>query len=376
MAQTRQLVIVQRDQFPKFALLAQAFADEPGVRLIWDRRLREQRCERASSSPEDRRRRDRRCDSSKTWSHNDHLLLGVAERVEPATAQSETIAISDASADGNARINEEIGLDIDVAVRTFAECFASAGLTRTIVHCRTGEVIFSQGDDADSVMFLLKGRVKLSVSGRREAIVGLVGPGEFFGEECLAGHSIRKRQATAITRSAVLVVGKAAMLRLLRTEPVLADRFVAHLISRTVRLEDDLMDQLMSSCEQRLARTLLILAGYGHRGRRKRIIPRTSQTTLAAIVGSTRSRINQFLRRFNTKGFVEMDGSLTIHRSLLTVVSPSVLRSLRNRADESAAVFSRVPSGSDRAAGDGATPKTARPRLVKASVTAGSRATR
>jgi CRP/FNR family cyclic AMP-dependent transcriptional regulator len=314
MAHVRQLVIVQRNQFPKFALLEQAFADEPGVRLIWDRRLREQRRECASSSSEDRRRRDRRSDRSKTWGCNDHLLLGGAERV-----------------DADARVNEEIGLDTEVRVRTVERWFESGG-PRTVVHCRSGEVIFSQGDDANSAMYLLKGTVKLSVSGRREAIVGVARSGDFFGEECLAGHSIRKRKATAMTRCTVLVVGKAAMLRLLRSERVLADRFMAHLLSRNVRVEDDLIDQFMSSCEQRLARALLILAGYGDRGRRKKIVPRTTQITLAEMVGSTRSRINGLMRKFETLGFVERNGSLTVHRSLLRVVSPSVRRSLRDRA--------------------------------------------
>ena len=355
MVNTRQLVIVQRNQFPKFALLAQAFADEPSVRLIWDRRLSEQRRECASSNSEDRRRRDRRCDGSKTWGDNDHLLLGVPERVESA-AQTATIALPDANTDADARVNEEIGLDIEVAVRTVEGCFGSAGL-RTTVHCRRGEVIFSQGDDADSMMYLLKGIVKLSVSGRREAVVGLVRSGDFFGEECLAGHSIRKRKATAITRCTVLVVGKAAMLRLLRTERVVADRFMAHLLSRNVRVEDDLIDQFMSSCEQRLARTLLILAGYGDRGRRKKIVPRTTQGTLAEIVGSTRSRINVIMQKFRTLGFVETDGSLRVHRSLLRVVSPCVRGSLRNRA-RSSPRSSDVTSGSDRAAGDGAPLKT------------------
>lgn len=202
-------------------------------------------------------------------------------------------------------------------------CLASAGRARTIVDCPEGEVIFSQGDDADSLMYVLKGLVKLSVSGRIEAVVGVLGSGNFFGEECLAGHAIRKRNAIAMTRSTVLVIGKAAMVGLLRTKPVLADHFMAHLLSRKVRVEDDLIDQLQSSSEQRLARTLLILAGYGHRETRKKIVPRISQTTLAGIVGCTRSRINYFLQKFKTLGFIEMDGSLTVHRSLLSVVSPS-----------------------------------------------------
>jgi CRP/FNR family cyclic AMP-dependent transcriptional regulator len=365
MAETPQLVIVRRNQFPKFALLAQAFADEPHVRLIWDRRLCDQRRKRASSSPEDRRCRDRRCDASKTWVHNDLLLLGVAERVESGTPQTEAIAIPNANADEYAPVNKEVRLDIEAAASTVEGCFASAGLARTTVDCRRGEVIFSEGDAADSIMYVLTGIVKLSVSGRREAVVGVLGSGEFFGEECLAGHSIRKRHATAMTRSTVLVIEKAEMVRLLRTEPVLADRFMVHLLSRNVRVEDDLTDQLVSSCEQRLARTLLILAGHGYRGTRKKIVPRTSQTTLAEIVGSTRSRINGFLQKFKTLGFIEMDGSLTVRRSLLSVVSPCLRSGLRDRA-RNLPRSSVVPAGSHRTAADAATPKTVGQPLVKA----------
>jgi CRP/FNR family cyclic AMP-dependent transcriptional regulator len=358
MADTRQLVIVRRNQFPKFALLAQAFADEPHVRLIWDRRLSEQRRERASSNPEDRRRRDRRCDPSKMWGHNDQVLLGVAERVESGTAQTDTIALPSADTDNYARVNDKVGLTIDGAVSTVEGCFASAGLARTTVECRRGEVIFSQGDAANSIMYVLTGIVKLSVSGRREAVVGVLESGQFFGEECLAGHSIRNRNATAMTRSTVLVIGKAAMVRLLRTDPVLADRFMVHLLSRNVRVEDDLTDQLLSSCEQRLARTLLILTGHGYRGTRKKSVPRTSQTTLAEIVGSTRSRINGFLQKFKTLGFIEMEGSVTVHRSLLRVVSPCLRSSLRHRGTNLPR-SSVVPSASHQTAADAAMPKTA-----------------
>ena len=217
--------------------------------------------------------------------------------------------------------------------------------------CRRGEVIFSQGDAADSVMYVLTGIVKLSVSGRREAVVGVFGSGEFFGEECLAGHSVRNRHATAMTRSTVLVIGKAAMVRLLRTERVLADQFLVQLLSRIVRVEDDLTDQLLSSCEQRLARTLLILADHGYRGTRKRIVPRTSQTTLAEIVGSTRSRINGFLQKFKTLGFIEMNGALKVHRSLLRVVSPCLRSSLGDRWT-SVPRSSIVPAGSHRTPGE------------------------
>jgi CRP/FNR family transcriptional regulator, cyclic AMP receptor protein len=370
MAETQRLVIVQRNQFPKFALLERAFADEPTVRLIWDRRWCEQRRERESSGSEDRRQRERRSDPSKSWSHTDHLLLGVPERVHSRSADTATIATPDARSE-DAGVSEAIGLDIGVAVGTVEAFFTSAAPTRTIVHCRRGEIIFSQGDDADGIVYVLKGRVKLSVPGRREVIVGLFGSGDFFGEECLDGHTTRQRQATAITRSTILVVGKASMLRLLRTEPLLTDRFMAHLLSRNARIEEDLIDQHLSSCEQRLARALLILAGYGHPGTRRKIFPRTSQTTLAEIVGSTRPRINQLLRKFKKLGFIEMDGSLTIHRSLLKVVLPSVRRSLRDRATKHQP-SSVVRSGLPRSAGDGAIPKTAEHRWAKTAGSSGS----
>jgi CRP/FNR family cyclic AMP-dependent transcriptional regulator len=157
----------------------------------------------------------------------------------------------------------------------------------------------------------------------------------------------------------VLVIGRSAMERLLRTEPALAQRFITYLLSRTVRIEDDLMDQLLSSCEQRLARRLLLLAGYGHRGTRKKIVPRTSQLTLAGIVGSTRPRINYFLQKFKTQGFVDMDGSLTVHRSLLSVVSPFLRGSLRN--------------SSSQLAGDRVMRRMAGRRVVKAAVSDSSR---
>jgi len=202
------------------------------------------------------------------------------------------------------------------------ECLASAGLTRTILTCREGDVICSQGDEADSLMYVLTGLVKVSVTRRREAVVGFFGSGDFFGDECLAGHTLRMRHATAMTPCTVLVIGKAAMVELLRTDPALAARFMALLLFRNVRVEDELIDRLQSSCEQRLARTLLILAGYGVRGTRKKIVPKMLQATLAEIVGTTRSRINSLLHKFKARGFIEMNGSLIVHRSLLSVISP------------------------------------------------------
>jgi CRP/FNR family transcriptional regulator, cyclic AMP receptor protein len=212
------------------------------------------------------------------------------------------------------------------------EPLASAGLVRRTVELSAGEVIFSHGDDADDIMYVLNGIVKLSVTGRREAVVAILQSGDFFGEECLAGHAIRQRDAMAITHCTALVIDKAAMVRMIHTEPDMADRFMAHLLSRNVRIEDDLIDQLQSSCEQRLARTLLILAGYGHPRTRKKVVPRISQATLAGMVGSTRARINYFLQKFKRLGFIEVSGSLTVRRSLFTVVSPHLRSNLRDRS--------------------------------------------
>lgn len=204
------------------------------------------------------------------------------------------------------------------------ECLASAGLARTILTCREGDVICSQGEEADSLMYVLTGLVKVSVSRRREAVIGFFGPGDFFGDECLAGHTLRMRHATAMTPCTVQVIGKAAMAEALRTDPALAARFMALLLFRNVRVEDELIDRLQSSCEQRLARTLLILAGYGHRGTRKKVVPKILQGTLAEIVGTTRSRVNSLLHKFKARGFIEMNGGLIVHRSLLSVISPNL----------------------------------------------------
>jgi CRP/FNR family cyclic AMP-dependent transcriptional regulator len=202
---------------------------------------------------------------------------------------------------------------------------------KTVAWCE-GEVIFSEGDDADDILYVVNGLVKVSAPGRREAVVGVLGSDDFFGEECLAGHVIRTRNATAITRSTALVIRKAVMAQLLRTDPELAAQFTAHLLARNLRLEDDLTDQLQSSCEQRLARTLLILAGYGRGAPRKKIVPRMSQDTLAGIVGSTRSRVNYFLQKFKALGFIHIERSITVDRSLLRVVSPQLRSRLRHRA--------------------------------------------
>jgi len=208
--------------------------------------------------------------------------------------------------------------------RTFnAQAFLdSAGVARKIVEYRRAEVIFSQGDACESVMYLQRGGVKLSVLSKpgKEAVVAMLGPGDFFGEGCLAGQPVRIATATAITPSAVLVVEKDAMVRVLHRQHALSDRFISHVLTRNIRIEEDLIDQLFNSSEKRLARTLLLLARYGQQDAPQRALPKMSQKTLAEMVGTTRSRVNFFMNKFKRLGFIEDKGGLKINSSLLSVV--------------------------------------------------------
>jgi CRP/FNR family transcriptional regulator, cyclic AMP receptor protein len=206
-----------------------------------------------------------------------------------------------------------------------AEAFlASSGTVKTIAEYGREETIFTQGDAGEHVLYIRAGGVKLSVQSKtgREAVVALLGPGDFFGEECLAGQPRRRGGATAITPSAIFFVGKQKMARLLRTQPALSDRFISHMLSRNIRIEEDLLDQLFNSTEKRLARALLLLARYGKQDRPTRTVPRIPQATLAKMVGTTRSRVNFFLNRFRRQGFIDYEGDLplTINSSLLSVV--------------------------------------------------------
>jgi CRP/FNR family transcriptional regulator, cyclic AMP receptor protein len=207
-----------------------------------------------------------------------------------------------------------------------AESFlASPGRMNAIAEYHRGETIFTQGDACEHVLYIQAGGVKLSVRSKtgREAVVAMLGPGEFFGEGCLAGQSSRSGSATAITPSAILFVGKPQMVRLLRTQPAMSDRFISHMLSRNIRIEEDLIDQLFNSSEKRLARALLLLARYGKQdGGPARMVPRISQETLAKMVGTTRSRVNFFLNKFKRQGLIDYDGDmpLQINSSLLSVV--------------------------------------------------------
>ena len=198
----------------------------------------------------------------------------------------------------------------------------SAGLSRTVVTFRRAETIFAQGDPAKVVMYIQCGGVKLSVISRtgKEAIVGIMGPGEFLGEGCLAGQSIRMGTATAMTPSTLVVVDKNEMARALHADHELSDLFIAHVLARNIRVEEDLIDQLFNSSEKRLARTLLLLARYGKRSPPHQVLPRISQEMLAEMVGTTRSRVNFFMNKFRKLGFIQYNGGLRIDNSLLTVV--------------------------------------------------------
>ena len=208
--------------------------------------------------------------------------------------------------------------------RTFdAQAFLdSAGIAKKIVEYGRGEGIFSQGDACDSVMYIQKGGVKLSVrSGTgREAVVAILGPGDFFGEGCLAGQPARMGSATAITSSKILVLKKEKMVRLLHEQPELADRFIMHMLGTNIRIEEDLTNQLFDHDEKRLARTLLLLARYGKQDKPQRILPQMSPQKLAKMVGTTRAKVDFFMKKFKRLGFIEDDGGLTINKSLLSVV--------------------------------------------------------
>jgi CRP/FNR family cyclic AMP-dependent transcriptional regulator len=197
----------------------------------------------------------------------------------------------------------------------------STGPARTIVKYRRRQVVFSQGDKGEDVRYLQKGVVKVSVLSRigKEAVVAMLGPGDFFGEGALAGQAIRIETATAMTPSSVLIIQKEAMVKLLREEPLFADRFLSHMLARNIRIEADLVDQLFNSSEKRLARTLLLLARYGETNP-QRMLPKISQETLAEMIGATRSRVNFFMNKFRRLGLIEYNGGLKVNSSLLSIV--------------------------------------------------------
>jgi CRP/FNR family cyclic AMP-dependent transcriptional regulator len=197
----------------------------------------------------------------------------------------------------------------------------SEGVSKRVVQLESKQNIYCQGDAAHGVMYIRKGQVKLTVVNEagKEAVVTIFGPGDFFGEGCMTGETTRMRTATAITPTTLLVIEKQEMLRLLRREHEFSDRFIAHLLARKLRAEEDLIDQLFNSSEKRLARTLLLLDRNGQQDQPRRVLPKVSQEVLAGMIGTTRSRVNYFLKQFRRRGFIKYDGEITINRSLLSV---------------------------------------------------------
>ena len=197
-----------------------------------------------------------------------------------------------------------------------------AGSGRSVSAYRKKQAIFAQGDPADAVFYIERGQVKLTVVSPRgrSAVVAMLDPGDFFGEGCLAGQAVRMATAAAVTDVSVVRIAREAMIRLLHERSAFAERFMAHLLARNVRVEEDLVDQLFNSSEKRLARVLLLRARFGKEGKTEPVIPRISQEVLAKMVGTTRPRISGFMNKFRKLGFIEYNGGLHIHSSLLNVL--------------------------------------------------------
>jgi CRP-like cAMP-binding protein len=204
-----------------------------------------------------------------------------------------------------------------------AAFLAKSGLGRTIVDLKNGQNVFSQGDIANAVFYVQKGKIKLTVISKRgkEATIALLGDGNFLGEECIAGLQMqRMASATALMPSTLLRIERSEMIRVLHEEQSFSEVFVSYLLARNARVQEDLVDQLFNSSEKRLARALLLLAQFGKEGKPETVIPKISQETLAEMIGTTRSRVSFFMNRFRKLGFIEYNGKLSIHSSLLNVV--------------------------------------------------------
>jgi CRP/FNR family cyclic AMP-dependent transcriptional regulator len=198
----------------------------------------------------------------------------------------------------------------------------TAGLSRKILKFRPAETIYSQGDPAKGVFYIQKGGARLSVinAGGKEAVVAILGSRDFFGEGCLAGQPVCMGTATATGATSILFIGKKEMIRALHAEHALSDLFISHILTRNIRIEEDLIDQLFHSSEKRLARALLLLARYGKDDQPHGVLPLVSQETLAEMIGTTRSRVNFFMNKFRKLGFIKYNGGLQINTSLLSVV--------------------------------------------------------
>lgn len=198
----------------------------------------------------------------------------------------------------------------------------SVGIARKVVEFPKKTTIYAQGEPAKTVMYIQQGGVKLSVvnSTGKEAVVAVLKPGDFFGEGCLAAQPIRIGAATSVGPTSILVIEKDEMVRVLHTEHEFSDRFISYMLTRNIRIEADLVDQLFNSTEKRLARALLLLARYGQDDQPQRVLPKVSQETLAETIGTTRSRVNLFMNKFKKLGFITYDGGLQINSSLLSIV--------------------------------------------------------
>jgi CRP/FNR family cyclic AMP-dependent transcriptional regulator len=198
----------------------------------------------------------------------------------------------------------------------------SVGIGRTSTTLQAKKIVYRQGDPADAVYYVEAGKIQLTVVSEqgKEGVIAMLAPGEFFGEGCIAGQPFRMASATATAKSTIVRIEKAAMIRVLHEQPAMSEMFMAFLLSRNIQIEADLVDQLFNSSERRLARLLLLLANYGKEGKMESIIPSINQDVLAARVGTTRSRISYFMNKFRKLGFIEYNGGLKVHSSLLNVI--------------------------------------------------------
>ena len=199
---------------------------------------------------------------------------------------------------------------------------AKVGAGKTILELKESQNVFAQGDVADAVFYIQKGKVKVTVLSDqgKEAVVGILGPGQFFGEGCMNGHKLRISTATAIENCVITAITKDAMLAALHDEPKFSEMFMAYLLTRNSRIEEDLIDQLFNSSERRLARTLLLLANFGKAGSPQPISPNISQETLAEMIGTTRSRVSHYIHTFRKLGLIDYNGKIKVHNSLLSAV--------------------------------------------------------
>ena len=199
---------------------------------------------------------------------------------------------------------------------------ATVGPGRSIGRYRNEEIVFSQGEPADAVFYVQRGKVKVAVVSEqgKEAVVAIIGTNNFFGEGCLAGQAQRIATVAAVEESVIVRLEKAAIVRVIHEQPAFSKMFITHLLDRTIRIEADLVDQLFNSSEKRLARLLLLLANFGKEGKPKSKIDKISQQTLAEMIGTTRSRVSFFMNKFRKMGFIDYDGSIEVHSSLLNAV--------------------------------------------------------